>query len=87
MWWGQTHERKVGAVKGGFVGVAGFVVRCEVPGRQLLAQIEYLCECVVSPLTAQPSSKSSGLANSGVTSDGPVGLNPGNDLPRLSWGI
>jgi Na+/H+ antiporter NhaA len=43
--------------------------------------------CTSSPLIAQPSSRSSGLANSsGVTSHGPIGPKPGNDLPMQNWG-
>ena len=43
--------------------------------------------CISSPLTVQPSARSSGSSSSsGVTTQGPIGPNPGNDLPRLNCG-
>ncbi len=43
--------------------------------------------CLVSPFNAHDNAKSSGSANSsGVTNHGPVGPNPGKDLPRLNCG-
>jgi hypothetical protein len=43
--------------------------------------------CIASPLMLQPSARSSRSSNSsGVTSQGPVGLNPGKDLPMLNCG-
>src|SRR3954462_4085423 len=41
--------------------------------------------CTVSPLTAQEIARSSRLAG-GVTTHGPIGPKPGNDLPRLNCG-
>ena len=43
--------------------------------------------CTSSPLMALPSSRSSRFVNSSwVTTHGPVGAKPGNDLPRLNCG-
>ena len=60
---------------------------CSISSPTPKMRLEVRLFCICSPLTEQLSSRSSGLSNSsGVTSHGPTGPKPGNDLPMLNCG-